>query len=107
MKKLIKYLHIRSCLTISSRLTQTVQTGLDISKLMIKKNISSVVITDNNSNKIIGIVTERDLIRNVCVPNILASSITAARNLMSSPLLTITKKYYNQRSYKIDVREEN
>jgi len=66
-------------------------TGLDISKLMIKKNISSVVITDNNSDKIIGIVTERDLIRNVCVPNILASSVTAARNLMSSPLLTVTK----------------
>jgi CBS domain-containing protein len=66
-------------------------TALDISKMMIKKNISSVVITDNNSNKIIGIVTERDLIRHVCVPDISASSITAEANLMSSPLLTITK----------------
>ncbi|MFB5598714.1 MAG: cyclic nucleotide-binding/CBS domain-containing protein [Nitrososphaeraceae archaeon] len=67
-------------------------TALDISKLMIKKNISSVVITDSKTNKIIGIVTERDLIRNVCVPNILASSVTAAGKLMSSPLLTISKE---------------
>ncbi|MGZ8891128.1 MAG: CBS domain-containing protein, partial [Nitrososphaeraceae archaeon] len=39
--------------------------ALEISKTMVKRRISSVVIIDNN-NKIIGIVTEKDLIKEIC-----------------------------------------
>jgi len=61
----------------------------DISKLMIKKRISSVAVT-GESDKIIGIITERDLVGSICAKDILASSLTAEK-VMSSPLLTIDK----------------
>ena len=57
------------------------------SKKMIDKNISSLVVTDN-SKKPIGIVTERDLIRRICV-NDASSSNTQIKDVMSFPLLTI------------------
>ncbi len=62
---------------------------LEISKIMVKQGVSSVGIIDND-NKIIGIVTEKDLIREVCAKNILANTLTAAK-IMSSPLITISK----------------
>ena len=57
------------------------------SKKMIDKNKSSLVVTDN-SKKPIGIVTERDLVRRICV-NDASSSNTQIRDIMSFPLLTI------------------
>ncbi|HET7641989.1 MAG TPA: CBS domain-containing protein [Nitrososphaeraceae archaeon] len=63
--------------------------ALEISKIMVKRHISSVSIVDN-ADKIIGIVTEKDLIREVCAKNILANKLTAAE-VMSSPLITISK----------------
>ena len=63
--------------------------ALEISKTMVKRRISSVVIIDNN-DKIIGIVTEKDLIREICAKNLLANTLSAAK-VMSSPLITISK----------------
>ena len=63
--------------------------ALEISKTMVKRRISSVVIIDNN-DKIIGIVTEKDLIKEVCAKNLLATALTASK-VMSSPLITISK----------------
>jgi signal-transduction protein with cAMP-binding, CBS, and nucleotidyltransferase domain len=63
--------------------------ALEISKIMIKRGISSVVIIDNK-DKIIGIVTEKDLIKEICAKNHLANTLTAAK-VMSSPLITISK----------------
>jgi CBS domain-containing protein len=63
--------------------------ALEISKIMVKQGVSSVGIIDND-NKIIGIVTEKDLIREVCAKNILANTLTAVK-IMSSPLITISK----------------
>jgi predicted transcriptional regulator len=63
--------------------------AFEISKIMVKRRISSVVIIDNN-DKIIGIVTEKDLIKEVCAKNLLATTLTASK-VMSSPLITISK----------------
>ena len=63
--------------------------ALEISKTMVKRRISSVVIIDNN-DKIIGIVTKKDLIKEICAKNLLANTLTAAK-VMSSPLITINK----------------
>jgi len=63
--------------------------AFEISKIMLQRKISSVSIIDNN-NKIIGIVTEKDLVREVCAKNVLANTLKAA-NVMSSPLITISK----------------
>ena len=63
--------------------------AFEISKIMVKRRISSVVIIDNN-DKIIGIVTEKDLIKEVCAKNLLSTTLTASK-VMSSPLITISK----------------
>lgn len=63
--------------------------ALEISKIMIKRGISSVVIIDDK-DKIIGIVTEKDLIKEICAKNHLANTLTAGK-VMSSPLITISK----------------
>jgi predicted transcriptional regulator len=63
--------------------------ALEISKTMVKRRISSVVIIDNK-DKIIGIVTEKDLIKEICAKNLLANTLSAAK-VMSSPLITIRK----------------
>ena len=63
--------------------------AFEISKIMVKRRISSVVIIDNN-DKIIGIVTEKDLIKEVCAKKLLATTLTASK-VMSSPLITISK----------------
>ena len=63
--------------------------AFEISKIMVKRRISSVVIIDQK-DKIIGIVTEKDLIKEVCAKNLLGTTLQAAK-VMSSPLITISK----------------
>ena len=62
----------------------------EASKKMMENNISSLVVMDsNNKNKPIGIVTERDLVRKVCL-NDVSSSNMLIKNIMSSfPLVTV------------------
>lgn len=57
------------------------------SKKMRDKNISSLLVTDDY-NKAAGIVTERDLVRKICV-NDASSNNTQIKDIMSFPLLTI------------------
>jgi signal-transduction protein with cAMP-binding, CBS, and nucleotidyltransferase domain len=57
------------------------------SKKMRDKNISSLVVVDDN-NKAAGIVTERDLVRKVCVNDASCSNIQT-KDMISFPLLTI------------------
>jgi CBS domain-containing protein len=67
-------------------------TAQEASKKMRDNNISSLVVVDKkNNNKPIGIVTERDLVRKVCV-NDASSSKMLIKNIMSSPLVTIDSR---------------
>ena len=59
----------------------------EASKKMRDKNVSSLVVIDNN-DKPIGIVTERDLVRKVCV-NDASSKNMIIQHIMSSPIVTI------------------
>lgn len=61
--------------------------ALDITKVMIKNRVGSVVLVDGNG-KPVGIVTERDLLKKVSASNKLAKSI-AAKKIMSSPVITV------------------
>ena len=54
------------------------------------KNISSLVVVDENSRPI-GLVTERDLVRKVCIQDAYTSKITT-KEIMSSPLITIKSR---------------
>jgi CBS domain-containing protein len=64
----------------------------EAAKKMRDKNVSSLLVIDNNNDnnnrKPIGIVTERDLVRKVCV-NDASSKHTTIQEIMSSPLVTI------------------
>jgi signal-transduction protein with cAMP-binding, CBS, and nucleotidyltransferase domain len=76
--------------SIGQLMTEKLQTiALSISaqqaaKKMRDKNVSSLVVVDNN-DKPIGIVTERDLVRKVCVHDTSINSIVLLKDIMSSP----------------------
>lgn len=67
----------------------TLSSVQEAAKKMRDNNVSSlVVIDDKNDNKPTGIVTERDLVRKVCVSGMGSGSVVI-KDLMSSPLVTI------------------
>jgi CBS domain-containing protein len=62
----------------------------DAAKKMSDKDVSSLVVTDNN-NKPVGIITERDLVRKVSVEDVNSSNILI-KDILSSPLVTVDSK---------------
>jgi len=62
----------------------------DAAKKMRHKDVSSLVVTDNN-NKPVGIITERDLVRKVSVKDVNSSNVLI-KDILSSPLVTIDSK---------------
>lgn len=62
----------------------------DAAKKMSDKDVSSLVVTDNN-NKPVGIITERDLVRKVSVKDVNSSNVLI-EDILSSPLVTIDSK---------------
>lgn len=61
---------------------------LDIANTMTEKKASSVLLVD--SGKPVGILTERDLVRQVCAKDALPSK-TPATAIMSSPVIAVDK----------------
>ena len=59
----------------------------EAAKKMKDKNVSSLVVVDVNG-KPQGLVTERDLVRKVCINDVRTSAVTN-KEIMSSPLITI------------------
>jgi CBS domain-containing protein len=89
-------------------------TALDISKLMVKNKVGSVLVLDS-ANLPIGIITERDIIKKVCVTNTLPNEMKADK-IMSSPVITImsydsietaAQKMTNYKIKRLPVLEEN
>jgi CBS domain-containing protein len=80
-------------LSISDMMTKelkTVQETASIqvaAKKMKDNNISSLIVVDGEGNPQ-GLVTERDLVRKVCINDVRTSSVTN-KDIMSSPLITI------------------
>jgi CBS domain-containing protein len=71
----------------------TLSSAQQASKKMRDNNVSSLVVIDDSNNKPTGIVTERDLVRKVCVNDTSGSNSSSnmlIKNIMSSsPLVTI------------------
>lgn len=66
--------------------------ALEVAKKMSENKVSSVILTGDDQDKIEGIVTERDLVKNICANDVLASKtpvISIVTNLSS--LITISK----------------
>jgi CBS domain-containing protein len=62
-------------------------TAQEAAKKMRDKKVSSLVVTDSE-DKPIGIVTERDLVRQVCTKDV-SSNAVIVHHIMSSPIATI------------------
>ena len=77
---------------IMTKKLETIGTRVQLrkaAKKMRDKNVSSLLVIDDfNDGKPIGIVTERDLVRQVCV-NDSSSKHTIIRVITSSPLVTV------------------
>jgi CBS domain-containing protein len=52
------------------------------------KNVSSLVVIEANNNKPLGLITERDLVRKVCIQDVSTSKLII-KEIMSFPLITI------------------
>jgi signal-transduction protein with cAMP-binding, CBS, and nucleotidyltransferase domain len=65
----------------------TGKTAQDVAQMMVKKRVGSVIIIDKKSHPI-GIITERDIVKRVCLKNVAASRIKQ-EEIMSAPLITI------------------
>lgn len=64
-------------------------TALEVSKLMAKHRVGSVIVVEGNNKKTpVGIVTERDIISKVSAQNKNSDQV-AVGQIMSSPLVTV------------------
>ncbi len=86
----------------------------EISKLMIKNNVGSVLFIDAH-NKPMGIITERDIIKKVGAKNLKPDNVKC-EEIMSSPVITImaydsidtaAKKMKENKIKRLPVIEEN
>ena len=67
------------------------------------KNVSSLIVVDANGRPL-GLITERDLVRKVCIHDVPASKIIN-RDIMSSPLISIESK--SSQSEAVDIMLQN
>ena len=63
------------------------KTAIDVASIMVSKKISSVIVIDKE-NRLLGIITERDLVKRICLKN-LNSKDVLIEDIMTSPLITI------------------
>ena len=74
----------KEIVTITS---DTGKSAYDVAVLMKNKKVGSVIVMDKESRPL-GIITDRDMVKRVCLKN-LATSRIKAEEIMSSPLITI------------------
>ena len=67
----------------------TISSAQEASKRMRDKNVSSLLVIDDNNNKPTGIVTERDLVRKACTSSIESGNILMKDIMSTSPFITI------------------
>ncbi|MGB6673531.1 MAG: CBS domain-containing protein, partial [Candidatus Nitrosopolaris sp.] len=76
--------------TITDSMRKKLDTIEKSAKKMTDKNVSSLIVVGPDG-KPQGLVTERDLVRKVCL-NDLRTSLVTNEQIMSSPLITIDSK---------------
>ena len=69
----------------------TLDKGLSVKsaiKLMVKKNIGSVVVTADSSHDPVGIITERDILKSIAYRRV-RPEITKIEEIMNTPILSV------------------
>lgn len=80
---------VEDCMTIDMVRLNQKHSVLDVARKMVEQNISSMALTDDKDN-IVGILTERDIIR-VVTNEVPADGVTAS-SLMTHPVVSISKE---------------
>jgi CBS domain-containing protein len=83
----------RCCCDLMRKRLITIEESASVqgaAKKMMDKNISSLVVVDENGRPM-GLATERDLVRKVCIHDAYTSKIIT-KEIMSSPLITIESR---------------
>ena len=75
----------------------------EAAKKMKEKNVSSLVVVDENGRPL-GLITERDLVRKVCIRDVYTSKVTN-KEIMSSPLITVKSKSLSSEA--VDIMLQN
>jgi CBS domain-containing protein len=57
-------------------------------KLMVKRNVGSVVVTEESGNNPVGILTERDILKSIAYRRV-RPEITKIEEIMSTPIISI------------------
>jgi len=70
---------------------------------MKEKNVSSLVVVDENGRPL-GLITERDLVRKVCILDVYTSKVIN-KEIMSSPLITVKSKSLSSEA--VDIMLQN
>ena len=70
---------------------------------MKEKNVSSLVVVDENGRPL-GLITERDLVRKVCIRDVYTSKVIN-KEIMSSPLITVKSKALSSEA--VDIMLQN
>ena len=72
---------------IVTAVADTGKSAQDVAQMMVKKKVGSVIIINKKGNPI-GIVTERDIVKRVCLKDVAASRIKL-EEIISAPLISI------------------
>jgi signal-transduction protein with cAMP-binding, CBS, and nucleotidyltransferase domain len=72
---------------IVTMVANTGKSAQDVAQLMVKKKVGSIIILDKKGHPI-GIITERDLVKRVCLKDVAASRIKL-EEIISAPLITV------------------
>lgn len=85
----IDYVSVESIMTEDVTTAKTNQTASLVANIMNYNNIGSVVITETENNRPVGIITERDIVRIAGTTEIMMLQLLPASDIMSKPLITI------------------
>jgi signal-transduction protein with cAMP-binding, CBS, and nucleotidyltransferase domain len=83
-------INVSDMMTKKLELIEATASVQETAKKMKDTNVSSLLIVDNEG-KPLGLVTERDLARKVCINDVYTSKITN-KEIMSSPIITIDSR---------------
>jgi len=76
---------------------------LEVAKRMVERNISSIAITDEK-NRILGILTERDIVR--AVAQGISPSLVVAQTLMTNPVISVSQDATIEEASRIMVQKK-
>lgn len=78
---------VKDIMTTKLQTIRLPETAKDAAKKMVDTNVSSLIIVDRD-DQTVGIITERDIVRGVCIHDTISNDFKI-HHLMSSPIVTI------------------